>query len=229
MVFNGFSQEALDFLQEIEQNNTKEWFEANRERYERLILEPSRAFVEEMGEYLMALVSTINAVPKINGSLFRIYRDIRFRKDKRPIKSRIGIIFWQGGGKRMQSSSFYLHFDPKTLFFATGIRGFSDETLKKYRNYIHNERNRESLHIVMQSMIEKGYSLPEPKYKCIPREFDKDISYPELTKYASMFAYKEIPLPKAFFTHELCDFAYKIYEDMLPMQEWVYEMTLHDW
>ena len=85
MVFEGFSKEALDFLQEIRENNTKEWFEANRERYEKLILEPSRAYVEEMGEHLMALVPTINAVPKINGSLFRIDRDIRFRKDKTPI------------------------------------------------------------------------------------------------------------------------------------------------
>ena len=228
MVFEGFSKEALLFLDEIAANNTKEWFEANRDRYEKLILNPSRAFVEEMGEHLMALVPTINAIPKINGSLFRIYRDIRFRKDKTPIKTRIGIIFWQGGGKRMQSSSFYLHFGTQTLFMAAGIRGFSDETLKKYRNYIQNEKNRETLHEVMQNLSQKGYRLPEPKYKRLPGEFDKDISYAELTKYANMFVYKENPHPKAFFNENFCDFAYEIYEEMLPMQEWVYEMTLYD-
>ena len=226
MVFDGFSKEALVFLQEIRENNTKAWFEANRERYEQLILEPSRAYVTEMGEHLMALVSTINAVPKINASLFRIYRDIRFRKDKTPIKSKIGIIFWQGGGKRMQSSSFYMHFDPETVFFSIGIRGFSDETLKKYRSYIREEQHREDLHEIMKKLSQKGYLLPEPKYKRIPQGFDKDISHPELTRYASMYAYKEIPHPPQFFTAQLCDFAYDLYEEMMPMQEWVYKMTV---
>ena len=225
-MFTGFSQEALDFLYEIRENNTKEWFEANRERYEQLILEPSRAFVTEMGEHLQALVPTINAVPKVNGSLFRIYRDIRFRKDKTPIKSRIGVIFWQGGGKRMQSSSFYMHFDPETVFFAVGIRGFSDETLRKYREYIKEEWHRESLHEVMEKLAKKGFHFPEPKYKRLPQGFDKEMPHPELVKYASMYAYKEFPHPPEFFSEALCDYAYTLYEAMFPMQQWVYEMTL---
>ncbi len=225
MAFHGFSKEALLFLEEIRQNNTKEWFEANRERYDALILEPSRAFVVEMGEHLQALVPTINAYPKVNGSLFRIYRDIRFRKDKRPLKSRIGVIFWQGGGKRMQSSSFYLHFDPETLFFAAGIRGFSDETLRKYREYIKEKSRRERLSRVMDEMRQRGFMLPEPKYKRIPREFEKEISHPDLTRYGAIYCYKEMTHPDAFFSSGLCDFAYELYAQMLPMQQWVYEMT----
>jgi len=135
--FSGFSKKTLPFLESIRQNNNKTWFEAHKDEYEKLILNPSRAFVEEMGEHLQALEPTINAVPKINKSLYRIYRDTRrMGANKEPIKSRIGIIFWQGSGKRMQSSSFYLHFSPDELFVAAGVRWFEKPMLDAYREYI---------------------------------------------------------------------------------------------
>ncbi len=226
MKFHGFSQEALDFLKNIENSNTKEWFEAHRLEYERLILEPSRSFVTEMGEHLQPLVPTINAVPKVNGSLFRIYRDIRFSKNKLPLKSKIGIIFWQGGGKRMQSSSFYLHFDHESIFFAVGIRGFDDNNLKKYREYIKEQKHRERLYDILKELEKKGCSLAQPKYKRVPFGFEKDISHLELTRFASMYAYRQMKHPEAFFSYELCDFSYKIFEQMHSLQQWVYEMTL---
>ncbi len=224
--FIGFPKDSINFLTKIRNNNTKEWFEANRSEYERLIKEPSLLFVVEMGEHLQALVPTIKAKPKVNGSLFRIYRDIRFSKDKTPIKSKIGIIFWQGVGKRMQSSSFYMHFSPDELFFAVGIRGFSKETLTAYRDYIKNDKHRENLFCILNSIKAKGYSLPIPKYKRVPKEFDEDMSHIELTLYNSMYAYKETPPNDILFKEDLVDEAFKIYEDLLPLQQWIYEMTL---
>ena len=226
MEFTGFPKDSISFLQEIRENNTKEWFETNRDRYETLIKEPSAAFVVEMGEHLQALVPTIRAKPKVNGSLFRIYRDIRFSKDKTPIKSRIGVIFWQGAGKRMQSSSFYMHFSPDEIFFAVGIRGFSRETLVGYRDYIKDEKHRDELAKILDDIRSKGYNIPEPKYKRVPREFEEDISHMELTKYDAMYAYKEMRPNEILFSPKLADFAYDVYEDLFPLQQWVYEMTL---
>jgi len=226
MSFTGFPKDSIKFLTKIRNNNTKEWFEANRSEYERFIKEPSLSFVVEMGEHLQALVPTIKAKPKVNGSLFRIYRDIRFSKDKTPIKSKIGIIFWQGAGKRMQSSSFYMHFSPDELFFAVGIRGFSKETLTAYRDYIKNDKHRENLFCILNSIKAKGYSLPTPRYKRIPKEFDEDMSHIKLTLYNSMYAYKETSLNDILFKEDLVDEAFKIYEDLFPLQQWIYEMTL---
>ncbi len=226
MNFTGFPKKSISFLNSIRTNNTKEWFEAHRAEYEQLIKEPSAAFVVEMGEHLQALVPTIKARPKVNGSLFRIYRDIRFSKDKTPIKSRIGVIFWQGVTKRMQSSSFYMHFSPDEIFFAGGIRGFSKETLSAYRDYIKDEEHAATLMEILEKLKSMGYQLPEPKYKRVPREFDKDMEYLELTKFASMYAYKEIEVNEILFSESLVDYAYEIYEDLLPLQQWVYEMTL---
>jgi uncharacterized protein (TIGR02453 family) len=225
MSFICFSKESLNFLQEIRNNNTKEWFEAHRNEYEQLILQPSRDAAVEIGEHLWALEPTINAIPKINGSLFRIYRDIRFSKDKTPIKSRIGLIFWQGNGKRMQSSSFYLHFSPDDLFVSVGIRGFSNETLATYREYIKNEKHREHLHVILEQMRAKGFLLPEPKYKRLPRGFDKEMSHEILARFGSMYVYKLFPA-KTICSKDLIDTLFKTYEAMLPLQQWVYEMSL---
>lgn len=224
-MFTGFSPKSLKLLKEIKRNNTKEWFEAHKEEYRESILEPSRSFVVEMGEHLQALVPTINAEPRVNGSLFRIYRDSRFHRSD-PIKTRIGIIFWQGRGRRMYSSSFYMQFDPDTLMFAAGIRRFKKETLDAYRDYIKSRKNRETLHGILQEVQAKGYTLPQPRYKRYPRGFDATMPYAYLALFDSMYAYKTAMPEKSFFTAELPLSAYKVYEDLFDLQQWVYEMTL---
>ena len=132
MQFSGFPKEGIKFLENLIQNNSKEWLETHKEEYERFILSPNKAYVEEMGEHLQVLVPTIHAIPKINKSLFRIYRDARFHLDD-PIKERIGIIMWQGPGHRMQSSSFYMHYAPNEVLVAAGIRNFKPPLLQHYR------------------------------------------------------------------------------------------------
>lgn len=155
MHFNGFPKEGLQFLDKIIINNSKEWLDANRSEYEKVIVEPNKAYVEEMGEHLQVLVPTVNAIPNTNKSLFRIYRDARFHLAD-PIKTRIGIIFWQGGGHRMQSSSFYMHYDPVEILVATGIRNFKPTLLATYREYIQNEERRTELHNIFEDLKAKA-------------------------------------------------------------------------
>ncbi len=220
-----FECEALGFLQEIRDNNTKEWFLKNRDRYEKLILNPSKRFVVEFGEELLALEPHIKAVPKVNHSLFRIYRDIRLSKDKTPMKSRIGIVFWRGSGKRLQSASFYLHFSPDELLVTSGIRGFSKDSLDGYREYIKVEKNARDLFAIMKDLESRGYSFPDPKYKRYPRGFSKDDRYSKLSLYASMYAFKRLKSSKIC-SDNLNEILFDIYKDMLPLFEWIYDMSL---
>ncbi len=224
--FLGFPKEGLQFLDKIIINNSKEWLDANREEYERVIVTPNKAYVEEMGEHLQILVPTINAVPKTNKSLFRIYRDARFHLND-PIKTRIGIIFWQGSGHRMQSSAFYMHYDPQEIFIATGIRNFKPTLLKTYREYIQNEERRTEIHIIMENLKAKGYKLPEAKYKRMPRECDKEDKYSYLYLMGAMYSYTTFAADKTFYSEAIIDKNFKIYEDMFDLQQWVYELTLH--
>ena len=227
MEFKGFSKDVLPFLDDIRKNNSKEWFEEHRDSYEKHILEPCRAFVEEFGEHLMALEPTVNFSPKINKSLFRIYRDTR-RPDAIaiPIKHRIGIIFWQGSGSRMQSSSFYLHFSPDELFVAVGVRWFEKPMLDAYREYIKDDKNREKLANILKDINSKGYKTIEKGYKRYPRGFNKDMSHAELSLYKGMATYKILDPHLIEDGEKFIDTLYKIYEEMLPLQQFMYEVSL---
>lgn len=227
MEFNGFSKETLPFLESIRQNNNKEWFEVHKKEYTELILNPSRAFVQEMGEHLMALEPTINFIPKINHSLFRIYRDIRrMGTNKLPIKSRVGFIFWQGNTKRLQSSAFYMHFSPDELLVAVGVRWFEKPLLDAYRAYIKDDRNRSELAAILKKIRSKGYSMIEKGYKRYPKGFDKEMKNVELSLYKGMATTAILDPHLIEDGQKLIDTLYKIYEDMLPLQQFMYEMSL---
>ena len=226
MQFKGFPKEGIKFLEQIIQNNSKEWLDAHKEEYERYIVTPNKAYVEEMGEHLQILVPTINAIPKTNKSLFRIYRDARFHLDD-PIKERIGLILWQGGGHRMQSSSFYMHYSPSEVLVAAGIRNFKPPLLSSYRDYIKNDAKREALHNILEPLREKGYTIPEPEYKRLPNEFECEPTFGYLTRYRSMYAYKSFKPNRTFHSSKIIDHNFKIYEELFELQQWVYELTLY--
>lgn len=225
-VFNGYSTETISFLKELQKNNTKEWFELHKHLYTQYILEPNRAFVVEMGEHIQALVPTINAIPKINGSLYRIYRDTRFAKDKTPLKTHSGVIFWQGKGKRTHSSNFYTRFTPEVCVIGAGIRLFHPEILSAYRTYIKDVKNAQELKRILKGLSEKGYEVSEAHYKRLPRGFKADYPFSELARFNRLVVNKKFSPDRVFFSAGLVHRCYSIYEDLFELQQWLYEMTL---
>lgn len=226
MQFNGFKKEAISFLKDLELNNNKVWFENNRHIWEENILIPNKAFVEEMGDTLQILVPTINAIPKASKSLFKIYRDTRFSKDKTPMKEKVGIIFWQGNGHRMSSSSFYFFYNKNEYYIASGMREFKTDVLKAYREYIKNEKNAQELDNILNNLREKGYKICDQKYKRIPKGIDKDYKYAHLALYGSMNSFCTHEMDDRFYSLEIVDFAFSVFEDMQDLQKWLYEMCL---
>jgi len=226
--FNGFKK-ALQFLESIRKNNSKGYFEAHRDEYEQYILNPSKAFVVEMGEHLMALEPTVDAEPKINKSLFKMYRDIRrMGENKEPMKSKIGIIFPQGGwsGCRLQKSSFYLHFSPDELFVAVGVRWFNKPMLDAYREYIGDEKRRVALDETLKKINALGYSTMGKEYKKYPKGFTPQMKSVDLSLHKGMATYKILEPEIIEEGDKLIDTLYKIYEDMLPLQQIMYEVSL---
>lgn len=226
MQFDGFRKGAIEFLSELEQNNSKEWFENNRHIWEKEILEPNKAFVEEMGETLQILVPSIKALPKASGSLFKMYRDIRFSKDKTPMKDKVGFIFWQGTAHRMSSSCFYLQYKKDEYLVGGGIRNFKPPILKAYREYIKDEKKAKELIEILEEINKNGFIIPEKKYKRVPKEFDKDYKYKELTLFGTLFVYKNYKMDEDFFTFEIVDKIFEDYKKLHRLQNWLYELTL---
>jgi len=227
MVFNGFSKKGIKFLKQLEQNNTKQWFENNRYIWEDEIKKVNENFCIDMGETLQILDPMITYTPKVGKSLFKIYRDVRFSKDKTPMKSKIGIIFYPSGLHRMQSASFYMHYTKDSYFIATGIRNFKPELLKHYRQYIKNENKRIELNNILEILKQKGYNLPTKKYKNIPKVLSeyKEDKHIDLSLYSAMFAYSEFEIDNYFFNNNILEKIFEIYQDMSDLYTWVYKMT----
>jgi uncharacterized protein (TIGR02453 family) len=117
-----FGPELFSFLADLREHNDREWFAANRDRYEDDLVEPALAFVDTFAPRLAKISPHFRADARPSGgSLFRIYRDTRFSKDKTPYKTNVGIHFRHERAKDVHAPGFYLHIGPGEVFAGGGI------------------------------------------------------------------------------------------------------------
>lgn len=132
-----FTPGLFRFLRELRKNNTRDWFQKNRERYESAVREPCLRFISDLGPLLRGISRDLVADPRPSGgSLFRIYRDTRFSRDKSPYKTHTGMYFPLRGGKNVQTPGFYLHLEPGSCFAAAGLWHPDATALVKVREAI---------------------------------------------------------------------------------------------
>jgi len=122
------------FLRELADNNDRDWFAANRERYERDVREPALEFIADVGELLDRVSPHFVADPR--RSMFRIHRDVRFSKDKSPYKTNVGIQFRHAAGRDAHAPGFYLHLDPAGCFAGAGVWHPDAAVLRRIREAI---------------------------------------------------------------------------------------------
>lgn len=117
-----FSKTLLDFFRELEQNNNRTWFQANKARFETVVRDPLLAFIEAFRPRLRRLAPHLvaDAGPS-GGSLFRIYRDTRFSRDKSPYKTYLGVQFRHERARDVHAPGLYLHVQPRHLFIGAGL------------------------------------------------------------------------------------------------------------
>jgi uncharacterized protein (TIGR02453 family) len=132
-----FGPALFDFLSELEENNTRDWFQANKPRYERDVKGAALAFIRDFEAPLHAVSPHFQAIPKaVGGSLFRIHRDVRFSKDKSPYKTHTGVHFRHEQAKDAHAPGFYLHLAPGEIFGGFGIWMPPNPALNKIRDAI---------------------------------------------------------------------------------------------
>ena len=116
------SPKLFQFMGELKANNTRDWFTENKPRYEEHVKEPLLAFITAFAHPLAKISKKFTAAPRgVGGSLFRIYRDTRFSKDKTPYKTHAGVHFKHANAKSVHAPGFYLHLEPTEVFCGVGI------------------------------------------------------------------------------------------------------------
>ncbi len=133
-----FTPELFAFLRELRENNNRQWFAANKLRYQSEVRDPALRFISDFGPRLAKIAPRLVADPRpVGGSMFRIYRDTRFSRDKSPYKTHTGIHFFHESAKAAASvPGFYLHLSPGECFAAAGIWHPDSVSLGRVRNAI---------------------------------------------------------------------------------------------
>ena len=132
-----FGPQLFSFLEDLRENNDREWFAANKHRYEEHLLEPAMAFIDEFARRLQKISPHFRADARPSGgSLFRIYRDTRFSKDKTPYKTNAGLHFRHERAKDSHAPGFYLHIGPDEVFAGGGIWHPATEAAHRIREAI---------------------------------------------------------------------------------------------
>ena len=148
--FSGFRTEAIDFLAELASNNDREWFNPRKPEYERLLKTPMEALVAALAERLAERGIPLQADPK--RSIFRIYRDTRFAKDKSPYKTNLGASFpWLRTGSdgvtvvaegMAHANGGYFNFQPGEMYVGGGMWMPEKARLDAFRRAVVDEPDR---------------------------------------------------------------------------------------
>ena len=218
--FAGFPDDLTAFLADLDTNNAKPWFDANRQRYEDSYVTPALRFAAAIEAPLKKLAPAIRIEPKINGSLMRINRDVRFSKDKRPYKTWLHMMFWEGANKRTLAPAFYFGIDTGGLSLAAGLYGFTARQLAAYRDAVADEKSGSRLAAVIKRA---GYEMGGKKLKRVPRGFDADHPRAELLCHKGLYVLHRKALPRVMKTAAAVDHCMAHYRKMRPVQKWLAE------
>ena len=130
--FRGFSKAGMRFLADLAKHNDRAWFQPRKHVYETELLEPLQSLVADASAALRKAKIPIGAIP--TGSIFRIYRDIRFSRDKRPYKTNLGAYLSPVKGERSEPGGIYVHIQPKESFITVAFYELDKERLFRWRS-----------------------------------------------------------------------------------------------
>ena len=180
----------FSFLDELKENNNKEWFDANRNRYKEL----RQHFIHYVSLLIheLSLLDPGLGTPDPSKSVFRINRDIRFSKDKSPYKTNMGA-FITPGGKNASLPGYYFHVEPGSSMLAGGMWMPPSEDLKNIRKEIFENIDEYKEIIRDEEFREKFGEVHGEKLKTAPQGFPKDHPDIDLLRYKSYTVFREVP------------------------------------
>jgi len=210
---------TFDFLSRLKENNTREWFLENKKSYE--------VAKKEVESFLTALIPELSKLdpsiqsPDVKDCMFRIYKDVRFSKDKSPYKTNFGAFIGRGGRKTIYPG-YYIHFEPGECMIAGGIYMPQPDALKLLRNEIYF--NSAEFRKILESKDFKKYfeKLDEfDKMKKAPREFPADFPDIDLLKYRSIIVSVGVADEKVLLGN-YDKYVLEVAKAMLPLHAFLY-------
>lgn len=208
------AEETLDFLKKLDKNNDREWFQANKKAFD--------AAQDNMTAFAGYLIGEIgkfdDAVADIDPKtcVFRIYRDVRFSKDKSPYKVNLGAYISPGGRKSMLPG-YYFHLQPGASFVAGGKHLPDGPELLKIRTAIANNTDEFIKIINKKSYADTFGEMRGDRLRSAPKGFDPEHKAVEHLKLKEYMAYTELHNDKFLVSPEFPKYLVKAMKEMFPL------------
>lgn len=225
--FQGFPQEGLRFLANLRANNNREWFQENRNIFDNSLIKPSQAFVETIGPRLKIFSPGLSYDTRKNGrgSIMRIYRDIRFSKDKTPYYTYMRFRFWEGSNK-VESPGIFIWLDEKGAGIHLGMHKFPKDFLLAYRNAVLDDRIGSQLVDILETFRQSGeYEIAAPHYKRVPRGYDADHPRSALLRHNTLYISCPVLSKSLLKKPELVDVCLDHIARMIPLHHWLLKIA----
>lgn len=182
--FEGFPREGMRFLRRLKKNNNRPWFNAHKAEYEDHVRLPMQSLIAALQPHVHAFAPEIELHPK--RSMFRIYRDTRFSKDKTPYKTHVAAVF-HPRGHWQNSAGYYVHVEPGGVYVGGGIYMPNSDQLRKIRRAI-DSRSAEFLSIVGTAKFKRQFKgIEGEKLQRVPQGYDANHPMAGWLKHKQFF------------------------------------------
>ena len=215
-----FNQDALTFLKELQSNNNRDWFNANKKRYEENLKAPFLIFVGDLIEALRPHYDSLAITPK--DAIFRIYRDVRFSKDKSPYKTKISAIITSGGRKDMTSPGVYIEFSADDARVYSGLYRLDAKQLKNVRTHISYNLEKFADMISAKGFVNTFGEVRGEKNKRLSKEFLEDAESQPLLFNKSFYYFTSFK-PEIILTKNLVEKVVSTFLIAKPVSEFLNE------
>lgn len=211
-----FTSDFAAFLSELEANNNRDWFNAQKGRYEKSVKEPFEAFVEELITRMQKLNPAIRITAK--EAVFRIARDTRFSKDKTPYKTHMAAIISPGGRKHLADPGLYVQLNAEGVQLYTGVYEPDKDALHRIREEIADKGKKFSSLITAAEFRKHWGEMQGEKNKRIPKELEEAAAIQPLI-YNKQFYFGAVFKPDWLTRQKLPETLVEYYRIAMPVIE----------
>jgi uncharacterized protein (TIGR02453 family) len=202
--FQGFPTWGVTFYQDLEADNTKEFWTSHKADWERQVRDPMRALVEELE-------------PEFGpATIFRPYRDIRFSADKSPYKTYQGAIAGEAAG-----IGYYVQLSGEGLTVGGGFHTHSPAQTDRYRQAVDDDESGTALETITAALVAAGYALEGAALKTRPKGYDADHPRLDLLRRKEMMGIKRVGTPAWLSRPAALDHIREAWQDIRPLNDWV--------
>ena len=188
--FDHFSEAAFSFLKDLKENNTQAWFKENQGLYDQELKEPTRALAGILSNTLRTLTGE-NQVPKI----YRIYRDVRFSKDKRPYNTHVHLSFSRDL-ENANTPNWFFGWDTEGLTLGCGVFQYNNNALEPFRGLMSGEMGERMMALTSASR-DTGLRVGKPALKRIPTGYPKDHPNANALRRKGLLVWNDLEGPLA--------------------------------